>query len=111
MGNYLWDLEQEADLASAEGRQPLVEEIEAKILRQAERAQRFPPSRRKPSNSGRVCRRSGVSDDPALAEATDHFRSGSAAFSNERGGLARAYLVPCGTWPMGRMRNGGEEIR
>ena len=32
MGNYLWDLEQEADLASAEGRQALVEEIEAKIL-------------------------------------------------------------------------------
>jgi Flp pilus assembly protein TadD len=41
MGNYLWDLEQEADRASAEGRQPLVEELEAKILRQAERAQTF----------------------------------------------------------------------
>jgi Flp pilus assembly protein TadD len=41
MGNYLWDLEQEADRASAEGQQPLVEEIEAKILRQAERAQTF----------------------------------------------------------------------
>jgi Flp pilus assembly protein TadD len=41
MGNYLWDLEQEADRASAEGQQPLVEEVEAKILRQAERAQTF----------------------------------------------------------------------
>ena len=41
MGNYLWDLEQEADLASSEGRQALVEEIEAKILRQAKRAQAF----------------------------------------------------------------------
>jgi Flp pilus assembly protein TadD len=41
MGNYLWDLEQEADLASAEGRQTLVEQIEAKILGQAERARAF----------------------------------------------------------------------
>src|ERR1700745_429219 len=41
MGNYLWDLEQEADLASAEGRQAQVEEIEAKILMQAERAHTF----------------------------------------------------------------------
>jgi Flp pilus assembly protein TadD len=41
MGNYLWDLEQEADRASAEGRQPVVEEIEAKILSQAERARDF----------------------------------------------------------------------
>lgn len=41
MGNHLWDLEQEADLASAEGRFALVEEIEAKILRQAERAHAF----------------------------------------------------------------------
>ena len=41
MGNYLWDLEQEADRASAEGLPALVEELEAKILRQAERAQAF----------------------------------------------------------------------
>jgi Flp pilus assembly protein TadD len=41
MGNYLWDLEQEADLASADGRQTLVETIEAKILDQAERAHAF----------------------------------------------------------------------
>jgi tetratricopeptide (TPR) repeat protein len=41
MGNYLWDLEQQADLASAQGRQTLVEELEAKILRQAERAHEF----------------------------------------------------------------------
>ena len=41
MGNYLWDLEQAADLASAEGRLERVEEIEAKILHQAERAHAF----------------------------------------------------------------------
>jgi Flp pilus assembly protein TadD len=41
MGNYLWDLEQAADLASAEGRQERVEKIEAKILHQAERAHAF----------------------------------------------------------------------
>jgi Flp pilus assembly protein TadD len=41
MGNYLWDLEQEADLASAEGRPASVEEIEAKILMLAERAHSF----------------------------------------------------------------------
>jgi Flp pilus assembly protein TadD len=38
MGNYLWDLEHQADLASAEKRPALVDEIESKILRQAERA-------------------------------------------------------------------------
>jgi tetratricopeptide (TPR) repeat protein len=41
MGNYLWDLEQQADLASADGRQGLVEEIEAKILGIAKRAHTF----------------------------------------------------------------------
>jgi Flp pilus assembly protein TadD len=41
MGNYLWDLEQQADLASTSGRQGLVEEIEAKILRMANRAHTF----------------------------------------------------------------------
>jgi Flp pilus assembly protein TadD len=41
IGNYLWDLEQEADFASAHGQFALVEEIEAKILRQAERAHAF----------------------------------------------------------------------
>jgi tetratricopeptide (TPR) repeat protein len=41
MGNYLWDLEQEADIASADGRLPVVEKIEAKILGQAERAHAF----------------------------------------------------------------------
>jgi Flp pilus assembly protein TadD len=41
MGNYLWDLEQQADLASTSGRQGLVEEIEAKILRTANRAHTF----------------------------------------------------------------------
>jgi Flp pilus assembly protein TadD len=38
MGNYLWDLEQQADLASAEGKPAVVDQIESKILRQAERA-------------------------------------------------------------------------
>jgi tetratricopeptide (TPR) repeat protein len=41
MGNYLWDLEQEADLASAEGQLALVGEIESKILKQAERSHGF----------------------------------------------------------------------
>ena len=41
MGNYLWELEQEADLASAEGQQALVNEIEAKILALAQRAHDF----------------------------------------------------------------------
>ena len=41
MGNYLWDLEQQADLASAGRRQELVEEIEAQILGLAERAHAF----------------------------------------------------------------------
>jgi tetratricopeptide (TPR) repeat protein len=41
MGNYLWDLEQEADLARAEGRQAVVQQIELRILRQAERAHSF----------------------------------------------------------------------
>jgi tetratricopeptide (TPR) repeat protein len=41
MGNYLWDLEQRADIASAEGQHSLVQELEAKILRQADRAHDF----------------------------------------------------------------------
>jgi hypothetical protein len=41
IGNYLWDLEQEAVLARAEGRQAVVQQIELKILRQAERAHSF----------------------------------------------------------------------
>lgn len=41
MGNYLWELEQEADRANAEGQQTRVEELEAKILRLAERASDF----------------------------------------------------------------------
>jgi Flp pilus assembly protein TadD len=41
IGNYLWELEQEADLASGEGRPALVEEIERKILSQTKRAQTF----------------------------------------------------------------------
>jgi tetratricopeptide (TPR) repeat protein len=41
MGNHLWDLEQEADLASAHGNQALVDQIETKILAQAKRADSF----------------------------------------------------------------------
>jgi tetratricopeptide (TPR) repeat protein len=41
IGNYLWDLEQQADVASAEGHRSLVRELEAKILRQANRAHDF----------------------------------------------------------------------
>jgi tetratricopeptide (TPR) repeat protein len=41
MGNYLWDLEQQADIASACGEQARVVELEEKILRQAERARAF----------------------------------------------------------------------
>src|SRR5215469_5610199 len=41
MGNYLWDLEQQADVAGLEGDPTLVDEIEKKILRQAERARSF----------------------------------------------------------------------
>ena len=41
MGNYLWDLEQEADLASAHRNQALVDQVETKILDQAKRAESF----------------------------------------------------------------------
>ena len=41
MGNYLWDLEQKADIASARGELTRVVEFEQKILRQAERAKAF----------------------------------------------------------------------
>ena len=41
IGNYLWDLEQKADIASARGELTRVVEFEQKILRQAERAKAF----------------------------------------------------------------------
>ena len=41
IGNYLWDLEQQADVAGLEADPTLVDEIEKKILRQAERARSF----------------------------------------------------------------------
>jgi tetratricopeptide (TPR) repeat protein len=41
MGNYLWDLEQQADIASARGELTQVVELEQKILSQAERAKAF----------------------------------------------------------------------
>ncbi len=41
IGNYLWDLEQQADLASARGDQESALALEQKILRQADRAASF----------------------------------------------------------------------
>src|SRR5262249_33865034 len=41
MGNYLWDLEQQADIASGHGDQAQVVELEQKILHLAERARAF----------------------------------------------------------------------
>jgi Flp pilus assembly protein TadD len=41
IGNYLWTLEQAADLASAHGDQSGVDEAEAKIVAQAQRAELF----------------------------------------------------------------------
>src|SRR5260221_8005408 len=41
MGNYLWELEQEADLASQRGDQPAVAEREAQIQRIGEKAYAF----------------------------------------------------------------------
>jgi len=41
MGNYLWDLEQEADLANARGDHTQVAQLEQIVLRQAERAKGF----------------------------------------------------------------------
>ncbi len=45
MGNYLWDLEQQADLARAEGRQAVVDQIESKILAPGGTSAHFPPDR------------------------------------------------------------------
>jgi Flp pilus assembly protein TadD len=41
MGNYLWELEQEADLASQRGDEPAVAEREAQIERMGEKARAF----------------------------------------------------------------------
>jgi len=41
MGNYLWSLEQQADLASAHGDQARVDQLEEKILTQAQQAALF----------------------------------------------------------------------
>jgi tetratricopeptide (TPR) repeat protein len=41
IGNYLWDLEQSADMSSARGEKERVAELEASMLRQAERAKAF----------------------------------------------------------------------
>ena len=41
MGNYLWDLEQQADLARTEGKPAAADQVESRILRQAERASSF----------------------------------------------------------------------
>jgi tetratricopeptide (TPR) repeat protein len=41
MGNYLWDLEQQADLAKVEAGQAVADQIELTILHQAKRAHSF----------------------------------------------------------------------
>jgi Flp pilus assembly protein TadD len=41
MGNYLWDLEQEADLASSRGHQTRVDELESKIRQLGAKAESF----------------------------------------------------------------------
>jgi Flp pilus assembly protein TadD len=73
MGNYLWDLEQAADLASAEGRQSLVEEIEAKILAQAERAHAFLQIAGRHQGLAAFVAGLGYRMTKRWPEATDHF--------------------------------------
>ena len=68
-------LEQEADLASAEGRQALVEEIEAKILAQAERAQSFLKIVGKHQVLAAFVADIGYRMTRRWSEATDHFGS------------------------------------
>jgi len=75
MGNYLWDLEQEADLASSGGRQALVEEIEAKILAQAKRAHGFLQIAGKHQVLAAFVAGLGYRMTRRWSEATDHFGS------------------------------------
>ena len=75
MGNYLWDLEQEADLASAEGQLALVGEIESKILKQAERAHGFLQISGSHQVLAAFVAGLGYRMIKRWAEATDHFFS------------------------------------
>src|SRR5271165_6217333 len=70
----------------------------------------LPPDRWKPSCSGSLCRRSRVPHDRTLARCNRLFSLRCRAVSDERRGLARADLVPCGTRSLGRMRIGRPEI-
>jgi len=75
MGNYLWELEQEADLASAQGQVARVEEIEAKILGQAERAHAFFQIAGSHQVLAAYVAGLGYRMTKRWPEATDHFRS------------------------------------
>jgi Flp pilus assembly protein TadD len=74
MGNYLWDLEQAADRASAEGQQKTVQEIEAKILSLAERADLFLQTPGSHQVLAAFVAGLGYRMTRRWNEATDHFR-------------------------------------
>jgi Flp pilus assembly protein TadD len=75
MGNYLWDLEQEADLASAHGNQALVDQIETKILDQAKRAESFLKVQGEHQMLAAYVAGLGYRMVRRWSEATDHFLS------------------------------------
>ena len=75
MGNYLWDLEQEADLASAHGNQALVDQIEKKILAQAKRAESFLKVQGEHQVLAAYVAGLGYRMVRRWSEATDHFLS------------------------------------
>jgi Flp pilus assembly protein TadD len=75
MGNYLWDLEQEADLASAHGKQALVDQIETKILAQAKRAESFLEVQGEHQTLAAYVAGLGYRMVRRWSEATDHFLS------------------------------------
>jgi Flp pilus assembly protein TadD len=75
MGNYLWDLEQEADLASAHGNQALVDQIETKILAQAKRAESFLKVHGEHQALAAYVSGLGYRMVRRWSEATDHFLS------------------------------------
>jgi tetratricopeptide (TPR) repeat protein len=75
MGNYLWDLEQDADLASAHGNQALVDQIEKKILAQAKRAESFLKVQGEHQVLAAYVAGLGYRMVRRWSEATDHFLS------------------------------------
>jgi hypothetical protein len=89
----------------------LAEELETKILRQAERAQTFLQFAGRHQILAAFVAGLGFRMIRRWLEATDHFLRVVPTFSKKWGSLARADLVPGGTRPMGRMRNRGPEIR